>query len=224
MQLSELQGNLYRDTYLFDPVSYGRIFAFVDFANVRHWAKSFWPIENRLFLQKEIDISKVGKVIDTVKPSRKFFYYGYHREHPELSAQHELNKKHRKSWYRIAKAQDCGFSTRQKEIKEINDFDEDGKFVGVRRKCNFDIEMAMDMLRHVEQYDTVFLRSGDSDFHKLLLYLKEKKKKQVITVCARDFVSKEVDECSDLFIPADPFKDILEYVKDTSPGLRQGRA
>ena len=217
MQLSELKAQMDRDTYLFDPSEYGRIYAFVDFANVRHWARSFWPNENRTYLQREVDIKKLGNLIDSVKPSKKYFYYGFHKKHDELSHQHELNVKHRSSWYRISKAQDCGFQTRQKEIKEISEFDELGKFIGTKRKCNFDIEMAMDMLRQVENYDTVFLWSGDSDFDKLLAYLKVKKKKKVITVCARDFMSEELDRCSDLYIPADPFKDLLEYIKTPPP-------
>jgi len=213
MKLEELLGNMRRDTYLFDPKTYGRIYAFVDFANVRHWAKDFWPTENKIHLQREVGINELAKLIETVKPDKKFFYYGYHKPHPELADIHELNQRHKKSWYRISKAQKAGFSTRQKEIKEIAHFDENGKFAGTIKKCNFDIEMAMDMLRNVELYDTVFLWSGDSDFHKLLEYLKVKKKKKIITVCARNFASKEVDSVSDLFIPADPFKEAIEYIR-----------
>lgn len=36
-----------RNYYLFNPEKYGNIFVFVDFSNVRYWAKSFWPDENK---------------------------------------------------------------------------------------------------------------------------------------------------------------------------------
>lgn len=212
MELKDLQADNYRDTYLkFDSKEYGRIFAFVDFANVRHWAKSFWPIENKEWLTKEIDIAKLGSLIDSINPEKKFFYYGHYPEYPELDRAHTYNVRYRKSIYRLSKAQTAKFTTRTKDIKEIKDFDEDGKYSGTIKKCNFDIEMAMDMLTKIEKYDTVFLWSGDSDFHLLLQYLQSKKKK-IIVVCARSFVSKELDSNSDLFIPADPFKEILEYV------------
>ncbi len=78
----------------------------------------------------------------------------------------------------------------------------------------------MDMLQKIEKYDTVFLWSGDSDFHLLLQYLKSKGKK-VITICARDFVSEELNNFSDLFIPADALKDNLEYMRTkTNPPRR----
>ena len=69
----------------------------------------------------------------------------------------------------------------------------------------------MDMLLKLEKYDSVFLWSGDSDFHYLLQHLKSKKKK-IVTICAREFASDELQKNSDLFIPADPLKDFLEYI------------
>jgi uncharacterized LabA/DUF88 family protein len=222
MDLRTLKTKHYQDIYLFDPAPYGRIFTFVDFSNVRNWAKSFWPSENKEYLKKDIDIKKLALFIDHVKPIKKFFYYGHHKEHPYLPLEHDLNIKYRQSIYRIDKARDCGFITRTKDIKEINDFDGDGKFLGMLRKCNFDIEIAMDMLLKIEKYDTALLWSGDSDFHLLMQYLKSKKKK-VITVCARDFVSKELRENSDRYMPADSFKEHLAFIKTTSPSLAAGR-
>lgn len=217
MDLIDFAKKFFQGYYLFDPSQYGRIYVFVDFANVRKWAKSFWPLENKQYLVREIDIDKIAKLISHIIPTKKFFYYGHYRQYPELALEHPLNIKHRKSIYRIDKAEKAGFTTRTKPVKEINHFDEDGTFLGTIHKCNFDIEIAMDMLKKIEKYDTVFLWSGDSDFHLLLQYLKSKGKK-VITICARDFVSEELNKHSDLFIPADPLKDHLEYRKaETNP-------
>ena len=215
--------DLKRDYYLFNPNEYGRIFVFVDFSNVRHWAKSFWPEEKRKYLKREIDIEKLADVVNLVRPEKKFFYYGHYKEHPKLPSANSFNIKFRQSVYRIDKARKAGFTVRTKDIKEIDNFDDEGKFLGRINKCNFDIEMATDMLLKIEKYDTVFLWSGDSDFHFLLQYLKSKKKK-VVTLCARDFASDELRKNSDLFIPADPLKDFLEYVRkiESTPGLRRG--
>jgi uncharacterized LabA/DUF88 family protein len=208
-----------RNYYLFDPADYGRIFVFVDFSNVRHWAKSFWPDENKKYFQKEIDIKKIADIVNWVHPARKFFYYGHYKEHPTLPREHHFNIKYRQSIYRIDKARKAGFDVTTKDIKEIDDFDDEGKFLGRKNKCNFDIEMTMDMLLKIEKYDTVFLWSGDSDFHHLLRHLKNKKKK-TITVCARRFASDELRKSSDLFILADPLKNWLEYIPEnkSTPG------
>ncbi|MBI2591250.1 MAG: NYN domain-containing protein [Candidatus Brennerbacteria bacterium] len=207
MDLQELK----RNYYLFDPKEYGRIFVFVDFSNVRYWAKSFWPKENKNYLKREIDIHKLAEVINFIKPEEKFFYYGHYKQYPDLPSENAFNIKYRQSIYRIDKARKFGFRVRTKAIKEIDNFDDEGKFLGRIRKCNFDIEMTMDMLIKIEKYNTVFLWFGDSDFHHLLQHLKSKKKK-IITICGRDFASEELRNNSDLFIPADPLKELLEYI------------
>jgi uncharacterized LabA/DUF88 family protein len=211
MDLSELKNKHFKKFYLFETEEYGRIFVFVDFANVRKWAKSFWPEENKTYLKREIDITKVAHVIDYINPVKKYFYYGHYKEFPDFPSDNFLNIKYRQSIYRIDKARKSGFKVRTKPVKEINNFDEDGRFVGTLNKCNFDVEMTMDMVQQMENYDTVFLWSGDSDFHILLQYLKSKKKK-VIILCNRGFVSEELYKYSDLFIPADPLKEFIEYI------------
>ncbi|MDO8555245.1 MAG: hypothetical protein Q7R75_01625 [bacterium] len=51
------------------------------------------------------------------------------------------------------------------------------------------------------------------------------KKKKIIVICARDFASDELQNknTSDLFIPADPLKNLLEYIPEnkSTPGLRR---
>lgn len=223
MDLDGLKRKFFHDTYLFDPAPYGRIFAFVDFSNVRSWAKCFWPAENKEFLRKEIDIEKLANLIELVNPAQKFFYYGHYKEFPDLPDEHGLNIKFRQSIFRIDKARKCGFKVRTKPIKEIQNYDEEGKFLGTILKCNFDIEISMDLLQKIEKYDTVFLWSGDSDFHILLRYLKSKKKK-IVTICARDFVSSELKGSSDHYIPADPLKAHLVYEREKTdtPDFRRG--
>jgi uncharacterized LabA/DUF88 family protein len=183
--------------------------------------KRFWPEDNKEFIKRGIDIQKLSDLIDSIKPEKKFFYYGHYKEHPELLREDEKNIRHRRSIYKLDVARKCGFTKRTKEIKEIKTYDEAGKFIAILNKCNFDVEIAMDLLKKIEKYDTVFLWSGDSDFDKLLKHLQSKKKK-IITACARDFVSKELYDGSDLYIPVDPFKASLEYMPKTLTGLAAG--
>ena len=208
-----------RNYYFFNPQKYGKIFIFVDFSNVRYWAKTFWFHDNKKYLKREIDIEKLAQVCNWVNPEKKFFYYGHYEEYPKLDFNHKFNVKYRQSIFRIDKARKSGFVIRTKNIKEISDIDSNGKFLGKFNKCNFDIEIAMDMLLKINKYDTVFLWSGDSDFYRLLQYLKSKGK-NIITICARNFASDELRQNSNLFILADPLKEFLEYVpfnKNTPP-------
>jgi uncharacterized LabA/DUF88 family protein len=225
MELQKQYNNpqdLKRDYYLFSPSPYGRIFVLVDFSNVRHWAKSFWPEDNKNRIKREIDIKKLADVINWVSPEEKRFYYGYWKENLELSKDNEINVKHRNSWFRIDKAVKNGFIPRSKEIKEIPIFDDGGKFNGYSPKCNFDVEITLDAITQMPKYDTLFLWTGDSDFDELLRYLKSKGKK-IITICSRDFASNELENNSTLFIPADPLKDFLEFIpyKTDTPSLRR---
>jgi uncharacterized LabA/DUF88 family protein len=209
VDLTEFKKNRFQEFYLFNPEKYGKIFVFVDFANVRKWARSFWPEENKVYLTREIDINKLSEIIGHIEPAKKFFYYGHYKEYPDLLLDHPLNTKARDSIYRIDKARKAGFIVRTKDIKEISTFNEDGEFIGKISKCNFDVEITMDMLQKIDKYDSVFLWSGDSDFHLLLQYLKSKGK-NIIIACAREFVSQELNRHSGLFIPADPLKEYLE--------------
>lgn len=204
--------------YLFDTKNFGNVFVFVDFGNVRPWAKDFWPEENKFRLCKEIDIAKLADVCNWVAPKKKFFYYGHFKARPDLPEDHRENRKNRNSVFRIDKAEKSGFQVKTKEIKMIPHYDEDGKFLGKTPKCNFDVEMTMDMITKIYKYDTVVLFSGDSDFGGLLSYLKEKGKK-VVVVCTRSRMSVELEAVADKFIPAETLKSFLDYTKNNTPAL-----
>lgn len=214
MDISSFRGNY----YLFNSKDFGSIFVFVDFGNVRPWARDFWPEENRFRLCKEIDIAKLADVCNWVSPKKKLFYYGHFASRLDLSKEHRENIKSRSSIFRIDKAKRAGFQVKTKEIKMIPHYDDEGKFIGKTPKCNFDVEMTMDMLTKIHKYDTVVLFSGDSDFGGLLSYLKEKGKK-IIVVCSRKRMSKELDAVADKFIPAETLKSFLHYPKNNTPTL-----
>lgn len=215
MDLSEFKANY----YFFEPNSFGRIFVFVDFGNVRPWAKDFWPEENKYRLCKEIDIEKLANVCGWVNPQKKFFYYGYFPENIELEDNHPINLKYRSSIFRINKAKKSGFLTKQKEIKMIPTYDDEGKFISKIPKCNFDVEITMDIITKLNKYDTVMLFSGDSDFGGLLSYIKEKGKK-IIIISTRNRMSKELQKVADKFIPAETLKEFLAYNNKNTPLLK----
>lgn len=149
--------------FLFDPKPFGRIFAFVDFGNVRPWAKELWPEENRFRFSVEIDILKIKELCRWVNTKHDFFYYGFYGKDANLSVD-AIDQRHSNSVFRIDKAEKSGFDVTTKEIKLIPQYDDNGKFVGRFPKCNFDVEITTDFLRRINEYDSTILFSGDSDF------------------------------------------------------------
>ena len=212
MDIESFKGNY----YLFNPDDFGNIYIFVDFGNVRPWAKDFWPEENKKLYNNEIDITKLADVCSWVKPKKKFFYYGHFKSRPDLPKEHPENIKSRNSIFRLDKARRCGFLVKTKEIKMIPHHDEDGVFIRKAPKCNFDVEITMDLLTKINKYDTVVLFSGDSDFSGLLNYLKNRDKK-IVVVCSRARMSRELQEVANKFIPAESLKEFLLYIKNTPP-------
>lgn len=209
--------------YFFNTEDFGRIYTFVDFGNVRPWAKELWPEENKFRFCVEIDIKKLAEVCNWVNPKIKFFYFGYFPQNTNLGIEHINNKKHRDSIFRIDKARKAGFSIKTKEIKMIPQYDEDGKFIGKFPKCNFDVEIAMDLLLKVKNYDTVMLFSGDSDFGGLLNYLKKNGKK-IVVVCTRNRMSKELEKVATKFIPAETLVNFLRFEKSDKNNTPPKRA
>lgn len=61
----------------------------------------------------------------------------------------------------------------------------------LRRKCDFDIEIAMDVHNLQDKFDTFIFFSGDGDFAPLISYLAGKQK-QVIVVFGEGHLGKEV--------------------------------
>jgi uncharacterized protein (TIGR00288 family) len=104
----------------------------------------------------------------------------------------------------------AGFSVRSKEVKMIPHHDDDGVFLGKIPKCNFDVEITLDAMSKIEKYDTIVLFSGDSDFGRLLSYLKSKGKKAIV-ISTRSRMSIELERVADKFIPAETIKGLLRY-------------
>lgn len=206
--------------YLFDPKEYGRIYVFIDFGNVRPWAKDFWPEENASKISVEIGIPELSALCDLVCPERKFFYYGHFPPIVAEPVASDKNVKHRNSIYRIDRARKSGFSVRTKAVKMIPVHDEKGVFVTKHPKCNFDVEITLDAITQIVKYDTIVLFSGDSDFGELLGYLKSKGK-NIIVVSTRNRMSTELQAAADKFVPAEKLKDLLRSAgKKYTPPLR----
>ena len=86
-------------------------------------------------------------------------------------------------------------------------------------KCNFDVEMAMDMIDDLEKITAVLLFSGDSDLKKPLERLKVKAKR-VGVVGVRGKVAEELHNIKDKYIDFGKFyTGKRTYIKSENPAL-----
>lgn len=79
-------------------------------------------------------------------------------------------KKRKMSFFKLLKSQ--GIIVRTKPVVCIYDVINNQYKI----KCNFDVELTIDALDTLNEYDEVFLCTGDGDFAKLISYLKGKHK------------------------------------------------
>ena len=80
-----------------------------------------------------------------------------------------------------------GYTVRTKPVKTI--FDEaTGE---EKQKCNLDIEMAVEMFKEIEHYDTAVLMSGDGDFESVLELLRGRGKISEV-VASRKMLAREL--------------------------------
>lgn len=153
------------------------VYVFIDAANVWDVMKSktklvdYKNFEN--YFSKSFKASKV-----------KFFYYD---AYPKTGTRdYSLDGKHKFFTY-LKKG--LGFEVIKKELKRIFIVREDGE--SVIEKGNMDVEMTIDAIHNIKEYDIAILLTGDSDFLALVNYLKNVNKK-VYIFSSENNISREL--------------------------------
>lgn len=154
-----------------------RTLVIIDFANVEKWKESTgW----------RIGISNLQHVVRNFSSGEKDlrrFYYG------SDYGQRENSKKMSKwSEEMTTKAKYSNFQLITKRVKYIHDRGSQKPI----RKCDLDVEMAIDMIKMRRKYDRVVLFSGDGDLAYALEYVRNTYQKQVYVFGARDHIGKEM--------------------------------
>lgn len=93
-----------------------------------------------------------------------------------------------------------GLILRTKEVKFIHATDGSTELKG-----DLDIEIAIDTFECLNEFDTLVLLSGDSDFAPLVNWLHTKQKK-VIVISTRPHISRELARAADRFIDLGKFR------------------
>ncbi len=128
--------------------------------------------------------------------SIKVFYYSAYPA--EGTRSYDLDGKHRFFTY-LKKG--LGFEVRKKKLKRISIIDKHGK--SIKEKGDMDVEITIDVLHHLKQYNTAIFFTGDSDFLALVSYLKNIGKK-VFIFSSQNNISEE------LRTGGDGYSDILK--------------
>ena len=105
------------------------------------------------------------------------------------------------------------FLVKTKPLKKIYVDDERKEF---KYKCNFDVEMALDVARLIEKLDVVVIISGDSDFLAVKDFCIERKKDFLI-MCFEKRVPWEIRKIHHIF-----FEEIRNAVQKNSDLRRSG--
>ena len=150
----------------------------IDYGNVEKWKFS---------LGWKVGIKELGQLVKNFSIGTEWlrrFYYGSDYGRKETSTQME-------AWSRsvIERAEMNRLYVVTKRVKYIHDTN--NKY-GYAKKCDLDVDMAVDLIRERDHYDTIVLFSGDGDLMCALQYLHEQYGKKCIVFGARDHIGREV--------------------------------
>jgi uncharacterized LabA/DUF88 family protein len=207
-----------------DKEKFGKIFSFIDYGNVNYWYdKDIRDWEDNLLAKNQkliVDIEKLASFVSSFSEQKRF-YYGW-------------NPRRETNWHIVIKAEKYGFIKNTKPMQFVKHYigeavinrdgkstkkDSKGTYIEIP-KSNFDVEISVDAIRILDQYNTFCLFSGDSDFTYLAQFLKKKGKKVIVVASGQVFHT--LKESSDLYINAQDIKGQISSIKETSPLLGRG--
>jgi uncharacterized LabA/DUF88 family protein len=158
----------------------GRTMTIVDFSNVEKWKYSLgWEIGIQ-------ELAKLVKHFSYGNQELRRFYYG-----SDFGPEEKSTAMVPWSKAMIERASMNRFEVVTKRVKYIKN--SSGTDI---KKCDLDVEMAVDLIRLQESYDQAVVFSGDGDMTYAMQYLHDNFGKKFVVFAARNHVSKEVIDCS----------------------------
>ena len=175
-----------------------RTLVIVDFANVEKWKESTgWKIGIQ-------ELAKLVKYFTIGNKSLRRFYYG-----SDYGKNENSNYMGNWSYNILTRAQSNGFEIVTKRVKYIHDKRFEG---GFDKKCDLDVEMALDIMRMKECYDKLVIFSGDGDLACIMKYIFNEFKKEICVCSARNHIGREIiDGYKEGFIEKLIYIDDFEY-------------
>jgi hypothetical protein len=203
--------------------NYGKILSILDFGNINHWFEDDRQDADHKVLDEDqkLKISLDGlKNFASIFSKDIRFYYGTDSNR-EGSVNFISAVKHVFGRSRVfskqiqyvrhyLKGNEFVTNTRQTFL------DFAGTFVRIP-KCNFDVEISVDTIRLIDQYDTLAMFSGDADFIALFRHLKNKGKRIVLIKGGN--ISTDLRRSADLVVSAQNIKKYISSVEKQKPGV-----
>ena len=169
------------------------LFVFIDASNLWQAQKS----KGKLFDYKKTVQYIKEKFLAT---ELKVFYYTAY----PANGTRDYSLESRHNFFTFLK-KGLGFCVRKKELKRIKIIN-NGKEV-FQEKGNMDVELVIDAVHFINEYDAAVFFTGDSDFLALIVHLK-KNKKAVYIFSSRNNISEELRTGGDAYF------DILKISDD----------
>ena len=228
MDLADFKKQYILGTELGIDDSFGKILAIIDFGNVNYWFDEDRQDANNQGLQEDeklrINLSGLREFTALFSDHTRF-YYGHDPQKSEsmkfiLAVRHAFGK--RVYTKPIQKVRHHLSPDEVESNRRVTFQDREGIYVHLP-KCNFDVEISVDAIRLLDQYDTLALFSGDSDFVSLIRFLKKKGKK--VLLFKGGFITSDLKKAVDKVINAQNIKKhIAGVVKRQKPGIEPGFA
>jgi uncharacterized LabA/DUF88 family protein len=170
------------------PLKKQKAYVFVDASNIHYYLiKKGWRIDWRKFKLLCENRYKSPRVFYYESVPSKSHYFDLH---PSNSLADFIDAKKRKlNYFQFLKS--MSYKVRHKPVSRVYD-DTAGKF---RHKCNFDVELTIDALDSMTEYEVLVLFSGDGDFVKLVKYIKGRNKKSVV-IAPSDRLSSHLERAA----------------------------
>lgn len=183
----------------------GRVVIFIDAANLEHSVKDMWvnPKDVTDELKKyqadklcwRVDYKRFENFFKTTCDLKKINFY---------SANFGSESHNRFLTF----LKHLGLKLKTKSIKEYTDHTPEAP----HRKANFDVEIAVDSVFVLKDYDTFILFSGDCDFEYLLKFLRGQGKTAIVFSRAGHIARELPPACNHYFDIADFRQEILRMV------------
>lgn len=163
----------------------GKVYVFIDAANILYSQQTLrWRVDYQKlkdYLAQECDLKGI------------YFYTG------------RVGENHKQNSF-IEKLTKLGYKVKAKEIKRIKI-----SRTAYEWKDNLDVELTIDVLANLNNFDTLILMSGDSDFAPLLDTVKSHRKR-VLVVSTKGHISKELLERAK-YINLKKLKDKIAFLR-----------
>lgn len=225
MQIEEFKKQFVRNELKITE-DYGRILSILDFGNINHWFEDDrQDADNKAIPEGEklrIDLEGLKEFANLFSVDTRF-YYGT-----------DINKTGSVNFISVVKnifGRNRVFSKQIQYIRHHLKGDElitntrstfvdtTGFFIKIP-KCNFDVEMSVDSIRWIDQYDTLVMFSSDADFVTLFRYLKKKDKK--IILIKGGHITDDLRKNVNLVVNAQRIKRYITNIESTTkqkPGV-----